>query len=63
MSRNLELEWMLIIKGFAYVLSSRSSEVTLVQTTDMAPTFKYLREDVEKALFVSEHQEQRANDV
>ena len=61
MSRKLELEWMLVIKSFAYVLSSRSSKVTLVQTKDMAPTFKFLGEDVDNSLYVSEYQGQRAS--
>ena len=51
------------MKSFACVLSSRSSRVTLVQTTDMAPIFEFVGEEVENSLFVSEHQGQRANGV
>ena len=64
MSRKLELEWVLVIKSFAlYVLSSRSSKVTLVQTTDIYPTFRFLGEDVANSLYVSEHQGQGASGV
>ena len=51
---------MLIIKLCIHILSSRLSKVTLVQTTDMYPTFRFFGEDVENYSFVSEHQGQRA---
>ena len=63
-SRKLELECMLVIKSFAYVLGSiRSSRVTLVQTTEAAPGITFLGEDPENYFYVSEHQGQRPSGV